>query len=117
MKDSIHLIRADNFTQEVINERQPILLLCMARDDNFRLQINLIEKIYQNYKGFLKLGLLEEAFIATFKKNYKVVGTPTFLILNEGKERNRFLGLADEQSLMDFLADTIALNGGSSSER
>lgn len=103
MDPSISLIHADNFTREVINENRPLLLLCATVDDNYNYQLDLIKKIFEAYNGLLKIGLLEDAFLAVFKKIYKVVGTPTFLILLEGKERNRFLGLADEKSLSDFV--------------
>lgn len=109
MKPSISLIHADNFTREVIDENRPLLLLCMAVDDNYKRQLDIIKKMSLTYKGLLKIGLLEEAFLAVFKKIYKVVGTPTFLLLMEGKERSRFLGLADEKSLVDFITTSSIL--------
>lgn len=110
MKPSISLIHADNFTREVINENRPLLLLCMTMDENYKRQLELIKKVHVTYDGLLKIGLLEDAFLTVFKKIYKIVGTPTFLILLGGKEHNRFLGLADEKSLSDFVNSSSVFN-------
>ena len=103
MTSSINLISAENFINDVIEERRPLLLLCASNNDRYKYQIDLIEKISLNYKGLLKIGLLEETFFTAFRKNYRIVGTPTFLILFAGKEKSRFVGHADEAALKDFL--------------
>jgi len=110
MKKSISFICSDNFMQEVINEIRPLLVLYMTMDENYNDQLELIEKMSKDYSGLLKFGLLEEAFLSAFKKLYKVAGSPTFLILSEGRERNRFLGLADEQTLTDFVVNSCILD-------
>lgn len=104
-KPEIHLISEDNFEAAIICEKEPVLLLCMPHDDQFVQQINIVTETVSKYKGPLKIGLLEESFIAPFKKKYHVLGTPTFLILQEGKEKNRSLGLTDEQMLKALIAD------------
>lgn len=104
MKSSIRLICADNFVQEVINETMPLLILCACSEDHdHQKQVHLIEELAKSFNGILRIGVLEDTFSTAFKKYYKVVGTPTFLILSAGKERSRFLGLADEKSLKEFL--------------
>ncbi|MBM4330846.1 MAG: hypothetical protein FJ117_06400 [Deltaproteobacteria bacterium] len=106
MTTLVSLIRPENFAQEVIAERKPVLLLCMPRDDEFPQQVKVIEDIARKYSQELKVGLLEEEFIEAFKKNYSIIGTPTFLILVEGKERSRMLGLADQETLTDLILQT-----------
>ncbi len=103
MTSSINLISAENFINDVIEERRPLLLLCVSQSDNYQYQIDLIKKFSIIYKGILKIGLLEESFLTAFRKNYRIVGTPTFLILFSGQEQSRFIGHADEASLKDFL--------------
>ena len=107
MISSINLISADNFLNDVIEERSPLLLLCVSKSDNIKYQIDLIRKISKIYEGDLKIGLLEENFSTAFKKNYRIVGTPTFLILSSGREKNRFVGHADEASLKYFVDNSI----------
>lgn len=103
MTTLVCLIRPENFAQEVIAAKKPVLLLCMPRDDEFPQQVKVIEDIARKYSHELKVGLLEEEFIEAFKKNYSIIGTPTFLILVEGKERSRMLGLADQETLTDLI--------------
>ena len=98
------LIRPENFEQEVIAEKKPVLLLCMPRDEGFPKQLKVMEEIARKYREGLKVVLLEEEFIEAFKKNYEILGTPTFLILVEGKERRRWLGLADQETLTDLIS-------------
>jgi hypothetical protein len=38
------------------------------------------------------------------KKDYSVIGTPTFLLLVEGKERGRMLGIADQEMLTNLIS-------------
>ena len=107
MKSSICVICENNFSQEVINERRPLLLLCIGKDDNYKNQLELTERMSILYGDLLKFGRLEESFLAAFKKKYKVIGTPTYLILLKGEERNRFLGLTDEKDLTDFILSSL----------
>jgi thioredoxin-like negative regulator of GroEL len=104
MKTLVSLIRSENFEQEVIAEKRPVLVLCMPRDEEFPKQVEVIEDIATRYSKELKVGLLEEEFIEPFKKKYSIGGTPTFLILVEGRERSRMLGLADQETLTDLIS-------------
>ena len=100
----VSLIRSEDFEREVFAEKKPVLLLCMPRDEEFPQQLKVMEDIATKYGQQLKVGVLEEEFIEAFKKNYNVVGTPTFLLLVEGKERARMLGLTDQETLMDLIS-------------
>ena len=109
MASLVCLIQSDNFEQEVIAEKKPVLLLCMrrlymSRDEEFPRQLKVMEDIATKYSPELKVGVLEERFIEAFKKNYVVIGTPTFLLLVEGKERGRILGLADHEMLTNLIS-------------
>jgi hypothetical protein len=106
MKGLVNLIRPENFEREVIAEKKPVLLLCMPRDEEFPKQLKVMEGIATKYSVGLKVGLLEEGFIEAFKKHYSIVGTPTFLILVEGKEKGRMLGLADQEMLTDLISNS-----------
>ena len=98
------LIRSENFEQEVIAEKRPVLILCMPRDEEFPKQFKVLEDIATKYSQELKVGVLEEGLIEAFKKNYSVIGTPTFLLLVEGKERDRMLGIADREMLTNLIS-------------
>lgn len=103
MKSSICLVGPENFEHEVTTEKKPVLLLCMPRNEDFPKTLGIIEEIAKRHGKELKVCLLEEDYIATFKEQYRVVGTPTFLVLVRGKERKRLLGFVDEQTLSSFV--------------
>lgn len=113
-RPEIHFIREDNFEAAIISEKKPVLLLCMPHDDQFSAQMNIVTETVAKYEGPLKIALLDESFIGSFKKKYRVPGTPTYLILKEGKEISRSLGLTDEQMLRTLITDAcMALSEGS----
>jgi hypothetical protein len=78
MQNLIHLIRPDNFMDEVLSAGRPVLLLCMPRDDDFPIQLKLMEEIAVNHRLWLKVGLLAEAFTESFKKKFGIDGTRLF---------------------------------------
>jgi hypothetical protein len=47
---------------------------------------------------------LEKESIEAIKRSYGVLGTPTFLLLVEGKERGRTLGLANQEMLINLIS-------------
>lgn len=106
METLVTFIRAENFEREVIGEKKPVLLLCMPRDEEFPKQLKVLEDIATAYIQKLKIGILEEGVIEAFKKSYGVIGTPTFLLLVEGKERARMLGLADREMLTGLISQS-----------
>lgn len=107
MQNLIRLIRPDNFMDEVFSVSKPVLLLCMPHDADFPSQLKLMEDIAGQHKSWLKVGMLAEAFTEYFKNKFDIPGTPTFLILLKGKEKNRMLGLVDLQALENFILETL----------
>lgn len=105
----IKLIGLNNFEKEVVQERQPVLLLCMFWNSGFHKQMGIIERISNIYEEELKVCLLEEEFIGAFRQRFGVIGTPTFLIFVAGSEKERLLGHADQESLANFLSRTLPL--------
>ncbi|MEW6185815.1 MAG: hypothetical protein AB1585_08765 [Thermodesulfobacteriota bacterium] len=102
----IYRIQPENFDREVMAETRPVLVLCMPRDDQFPQQLKIIEEIAANHDREIKVGLVQEEFIEAFKKKYLVIGTPTILILEGGKEKGRILGLANGEMLTDLIANS-----------
>jgi len=95
----VQLIRPQNFQQHVMAEKKIVLFLCMPRDDAFYHQMKIVEEIARLYSRELKVVLPEESFIDVFKEDYSIVGTPTFLVLKNGREVARSLGVADLDAL------------------
>lgn len=107
MNPQVWHISGENFEKEVLGEKKPILLMCMPIDYDFGHQVDLLKRISVLYGEYLKVGLLDEACISRFKRKYNVRGTPTFIVLHEGEEQDRSLGLADEQMLMALISPFV----------
>jgi thioredoxin-like negative regulator of GroEL len=105
MKTFVREIRPQNFEQEVVLEKRPVLLLCMPRDEEFFKQVEVLEDVAEMHGQALKVGVVEDEFIECFREDLGIRGTPTFLILVQGKERGRMLGLADPARLTDFISE------------
>jgi len=103
----IYEIRPDNFLKEVATETKPVLLLCMPQGEAFHSQIKIIEDIATRYNSLIKVGLLEDAYIETFKTNLHIHGTPTYLIMIQGEEKNRMIGLTDLEALTAFVSSHL----------
>jgi hypothetical protein len=103
MNEFISLIGADNFESEVLAKTIPVLVLCMPRKTAFQGQLGILDEIYKHYGNRLKMCLIEDEFIDTFKKEFNVIGTPTFIIFLDGVEEARMLGQLEKKTLEDFL--------------
>ena len=103
------IIRLDNFKSEVMEEKGPVFLACVRRDIEFKEQTEILENLSKRYGAVLKVCLLDEDFIMAFSEECEIERTPTFLIFDNGKEKNRMLGLADRETLEDFVLRTIDL--------
>ena len=100
-------IRPDNFEQEVIEEKAPVLLACILRDLEFMKQAEILDDLSKRCGDLLKICLPDEDSIRTFSEKCGIEGTPTFVILNNGKEVGRMLGLADNKTLPAFVLRTL----------
>ena len=101
------LIGLDNLEEEILKEKRPVLLLCMPRDETFQVQINILAALAERRSGTLKVCLLEEEFLSAFSRNFNLKGTPTYIIFINGREKDRLLGHADEDTLAEFLRRVI----------
>jgi hypothetical protein len=105
MASFIHSVCPETFQDEVMSESRMVLLLCMPHDDEFLRQRRIIEEVAEIFGNKLKVVLPEEAFIEVFKKTLHIVGTPTFLLFNQGKEIARILGVSDRDPLIDVIRE------------
>ncbi|MDD4241319.1 MAG: thioredoxin family protein [Smithellaceae bacterium] len=103
MESWICSIRPDNFAQEVIWETKPLLIICLAQDDGFSRQLAVLREIAEKYEKVIKVGLLAQDSVEICKKKLKIIGTPTFLLMKEGREIDRILGVTDKEALTHLI--------------
>jgi thioredoxin-like negative regulator of GroEL len=102
-------IRPENFEEEVLFEKKVVLLVCAADDDSFSKQLKVLENVAARYEKILKVGLLAQDSLEIFKKRLKIIGTPTFLLMMEGKEVSRILGVSDELTLTNLIDQHLSI--------
>jgi thioredoxin-like negative regulator of GroEL len=94
-----------NFDTQVLQAKQPVLLLCMNNQQMLSDQIGVLRRhIENNYNSGIRICMLEQDFIYAFKQMYHIAGLPIFLLFDQGKEIGRMLGMADTGHLGAFLA-------------
>ncbi len=100
-------VGTDNFSSEVLREQMPVLLARIRRDYGYKAQARILEGISKAYVKRLKVCILEENSIGTFKK-YGIDGSPAFVIFHRGDEKGRILGKADKNTLNHFVSGILA---------
>ncbi len=95
-----------NFDIEVLEERQPVLLAYIRRDYGYIEQTKSLEAISNRYEDSLKICLLDDSSIETFKR-CGIDGSPAFVIFHKGKEKGRKLGKANIIALSQFVSEVL----------
>jgi len=101
------LVRTDNFDTEVLEGGTPVLLAYVRQDHMFKEQTEVLERVARTYHGGVKVCLLDEDSVGSFREKCHIKGAPTYLIFDAGKKMGRMLGLADGESLTGFLVRTL----------
>ncbi|NLN38865.1 MAG: thioredoxin family protein [Smithella sp.] len=112
MNLKIEVVGEGNFQTALARQKQPVLVMCMPRDDRFEAQRDALTAVVGKYNSLLAAVVIDEQFIAAFKREYKVSGTPTFVLLEGGREIGRVLGLADESMLEKMIEEAYPSPGG-----
>ena len=100
-------IGLDDFRCEVIEESRPVLVACIHSDSEFKEQVEALEGVSKTYGEALKVCLVNNAYVGALREKLGILGTPAFLILCGGKERDRMLGQADRKMLTAFVLRTL----------
>lgn len=107
----IKLIKLKEFDEEICSEGRPVLILCVRRDYQFSSQTdlirNLLERADQGCSIALKVCLMDEESPEEFNDRLDLQGSPAFLLYENGKEKDRLLGVADEARLKGFLRNSL----------
>jgi thioredoxin 1 len=67
-----------------------------------------------HFRGRLKVGLIDVDANPAVLARYNVVGLPTVLVVDGGKEAERRVGLMDSSAIVKFLARYLDKQGGAS---
>jgi thioredoxin-like negative regulator of GroEL len=106
----VPVIRTADFTKQVLDHPTPVLVACLRRDLEPAEQLELLALVAKAHGPALKVCVIDALESYGFRKDYKVLGTPTYLIFQDGREVERMLGKADIESLYFFLDHVLAMS-------
>lgn len=100
---SVLKITGENFEQEVLNSKEPVLIDFWASwCGPCRMMSPVIDQIAEEVKGVKvgKINVDEEQDLAV---RYRVMSIPTILIFKNGKIEQSFVGARDKQEILRAL--------------
>lgn len=96
-----------NNPQELLMTRGTALVACLGHTNEYIKQLKALIEISSWFAGALTILIISNGPLKNLKlrggNEITVLGTPTFLLLHDGKEQARFLGETDTEKLAEFL--------------
>ncbi|MBF0121146.1 MAG: thioredoxin family protein [Desulfobacterales bacterium] len=96
---------------ELFIEQKPILLVCLQHDRANKKDLEILEKISETFSESIKICIASLDSMKAVIEAYDVKGTPTFLLLKDGKEHNRILGEVDSNLLTKAILSLLSSIG------
>jgi thioredoxin-like negative regulator of GroEL len=100
-------IGMEAFEDLVRKEKSPLFLACVSEGIDYPEQIKSVTNINEKYCHLIKVCLLNPDDNENFGCRHGMDGTPTFYIFHNGREIDRFLGMADKKSLEGFVLSAL----------
>ncbi len=93
-----------NFKQEVLNSKQPVLVDFFAEwCGPCQIQAPIIEELEKEYQDKIKIGQLDVDQSQQTASEYQVMSIPTLVLFKGGKEVGRLMGLQPKSVLKEKL--------------
>lgn len=110
MKNHVHTVVAESFQKEVLEEKQPVLILYADRNSEFADLLTALNDFSNQSNHFVKTGVLAENFTPVFQITYRVIGSPTFILFDHGVEKGRLLGRANCEKISDWIDGLVVFH-------
>ncbi|MBG0791369.1 MAG: thioredoxin family protein [Desulfovibrionaceae bacterium] len=85
----------------------PLLVAFLKRNERYCLQARALERVARTHEGRVRCFLFNPDYLDTAMDRFQVKGTPTFLLLDRGREINRLIGESDGDTLDEFVRTSI----------
>lgn len=95
------------FEEHMLQLTQPLLLACLRLEVGHDQQLTILDDIAKNNADMLHVAVLDLSHDKRFKQVFKIMGTPTYILLKKGQELDRMLGKADAAALHTFLRQVL----------
>ena len=100
-------ITADMMASVLEEEGEPVILACIRNDVNLKENLAVLDTVAAYVGPSIRVCYATEELFSMIENRYQVTGTPTFLIIKQGKLLDSLLGKTTAQNLMHFLKNTL----------
>lgn len=108
-------VTRDNFDQEVVTSRLPVLVdFWGPRCTNCLALMPDVEAMASEYAGVLKVVKVDASQNRRLCLNLRVLSLPTYLLYKDGKEVQRLVGEVTREKLKAFVSDFVKSHEGGS---
>lgn len=106
--EKMHYISAELFSSEIQHEKRPVLLACLHHDEHEASQMNILHELSGRFESQVRIFIIDGEREKVVMRQYRISGTPTFLLLYNGTEWDRSWGRSDFSSLQSFLQRNLS---------
>lgn len=92
-----------DISAEFLGQAKPTLVACLESKARAGRQIEALGAVAARFGERIRVLVVEEGEIPGLRNRLNVLGTPTFLLFQGGRERDRYLGEAESAELYDFV--------------
>lgn len=108
MLDNIMDLKKDNFTEEVLNSKIPVLVDFWATWCNpCKMLSPIIDQIAEEMSGEIKIGKVNVDEEGMLSVEYGVMNIPTLLMVKDGKVVSKLVGLHSKEDILDFIESSL----------
>lgn len=103
----IKRIGLKNMNAEIIKEKKTVLLACVHQGGAYAGLMKTLREVSALFEPKVKVCVVHQHFLKGVCERFNIGGTPTFLMLATGSERDRMLGEADRDALAVFILKNL----------
>ncbi len=97
-------LNSENFTKEVLEEEKPVLIDFWAEwCGPCRMMAPVIDEIAESMKDSIKVCKVNIDENQELAEEYGVMSIPTFIVIKNGKETGRTIGVQSKEQLLKIL--------------
>ncbi len=97
-------LNSENFTKEVLEEQKPVLIDFWAEwCGPCRMMAPVVDEIAENMQDSVKVCKVNIDENQELAEKYEVMSIPTFIVIKNGKEVGRTIGVQPKEQLLKIL--------------
>ena len=101
-------LTSENFEKEVIRSASPVMVEFYSnRCSKCAMMEEVMESLEKRLTGRVKVGRVEVEKSAVLEKEYQIEITPTFMVFNKGRALGCMIGMIDEETIEERIAELV----------